>query len=67
MSDFNIMKIINLLTWAIVVAGAINWGLEAFGYNLVTKFLGVYPTAVNAVYMVIAACGVYQIIDKFME
>jgi len=62
---------VNKMSWynktALVIAdiGAINWGLAAFGWNLVEKSLGTWPTAVSVVYYIIALCGIYALIKVF--
>lgn len=55
---------------ALVVVGALNWGLVGFfDYNLVNELVAVLfdgQTAVNvarAVYAVVGLAGVYQIIE----
>lgn len=67
MEDFNVMKIIGFVTWVLAIIGAINWGLAAFDFNLVEKFLGQWPHVVKIVYIVIAASGLYQVVDRFMN
>jgi hypothetical protein len=52
---------------AIVLAaiGAINWGLDAAGFNLVELIFGTWPTVVTVVYYVIALCGIWALVKAF--
>jgi len=45
--------------------GAINWGLYAFGYDLVALILGSIPVLAQIVYVVIGLCGVWVLIKAF--
>ena len=60
------------MTWynktALVLAniGAINWGLNEFGYNLVDLLVGSWSAmAATIVYYVIALCGIYALVKVF--
>lgn len=54
----------NLKYWATVVAGvgALNWGLDAFGFNIVTQFLADYATYI---YYAFGAAGAYLLFNLF--
>jgi len=49
--------------------GAINWGLNELGWNLVDKLVGSWAPAiaVTIVYYVIALCGLYALYATFKE
>lgn len=50
-------KILMLIASVLVVVGAVNWGLEALGFNLVTALLGV-GIATNILYGLVAISGI---------
>ncbi len=64
MTDFNIMRIIGLVASILTIFGAINWGLEAIGHNVVTMLFASNPTIVRVIYFIIAASGVYKLTEK---
>jgi uncharacterized membrane protein YuzA (DUF378 family) len=51
---------LNLITLALVIVGGLNWGLYAFDFNLVNFILGSVPMLEKAVYVLVAASGVFQ-------
>ncbi len=59
------MKDLGNITWWLMVAGAVNWGLALFGLNLVTSILGGVPILVTVVYALIGLSGVYALAEKF--
>jgi len=52
------MELKTLSKWLVVV-GAINWGLSAFGVNLVTMLFGSWPTLVTVVYLLVGVAGLW--------
>jgi len=54
----------NDIVFWIVVVGAINWGLEALGFNLVSLLFGSVPMVVKIIYLVIGVCGVILAINN---
>ena len=46
------------ITWALLVIGGLNWGLEIFGWG-VGQFLGM--TLANVVYALVALSAIYQL------
>lgn len=57
------MKTLHMVTFPLVVVGALNWGLVAlFNYDLVTGLLGGFPAVVTVVYLLIAASAVYLLV-----
>lgn len=56
------MKSLHILTFLLVVIGALNWGLVGlFDLNLVTVILGGLPGLEQLVYVLVGASGVYQV------
>jgi uncharacterized membrane protein YuzA (DUF378 family) len=61
------------MTWysktALVLAniGAINWGLDALGWNAVEKLIGSWAgaTVELIVYYLVALCGIYALYKVF--
>jgi uncharacterized membrane protein YuzA (DUF378 family) len=49
---------LDYLVLVLVIVGALNWGLDALGYNVVDMLLGAY--AVYAYYLV-GLAGLYEI------
>ena len=52
---------------ALVLAnvGAINWGLNALGFNLVDTLVGSWPTVAMIVYLLIGVCGLVGLYKVF--
>ena len=54
------MKLVHMVTFLLVVVGAVNWGLMAlFNFNLVSTLLGSVPTVEKLVYVLVGVSGVY--------
>ena len=54
----------NVIDWialVLVIVGGLNWGLYAFGYNLVEMLLGSIPILEQVVYILVALAAVYLI------
>lgn len=45
--------------------GAINWGLDALGFNLVNLLLGSIPMLEMIVYYLVGLCGIYALYAVF--
>ena len=43
----------------LVVVGGLNWGLYAFGFNLVSILLGWMPILEKVVYVLVALAAIY--------
>ena len=58
---------LNGLTWlcvALVVLGALNWGLVGlFNFNLVGAIFGGFNALTRTIYVVVALAGLYVLID----
>ena len=50
---------LDLLAIVLVIVGGLNWGLYAFGYNLVSIILGWMPILEKVVYVVVALAAIY--------
>ncbi|MDD5152938.1 MAG: DUF378 domain-containing protein [Candidatus Pacebacteria bacterium] len=57
------MKALHVLAFVLVVVGALNWGLVAFGYNLVEMILGAGSTLTKVVYVLVALSAVYLAVN----
>lgn len=56
------MKLLHQLSYVLIWAGAVNWGLVGlFNYNLVESLLGAWPGVVQVVYVLVGLAGVYTI------
>lgn len=54
------MKALETVAFALVVIGALNWGLVALlNLNLVTILLGSWPTLEKAAYVLVGVSAVY--------
>ena len=52
-------KRINLTASIFVLIGALNWGLVAFGYNIVEMIFGGFGLGIKIVYYLIAISGLF--------
>lgn len=59
------MKNVANIAWWLVIVGALNWGLEALGMNLVTMLFGSWPMVVTLVYSLVGLSAVYLVLQKF--
>jgi len=56
---------LHLITWILVIVGALNWGLVGVGgflggnWNVVNLILGSWPTIEWIVYVLVGASAVY--------
>jgi uncharacterized protein len=55
------MRILNIIAWALVIIGAVNWGLVgAFDFNLVSAIFGSNTAlAARIVYILVGLAGLY--------
>ncbi|MEK7575416.1 MAG: DUF378 domain-containing protein [Patescibacteria group bacterium] len=56
------MKQLHMVTFILLVVGGLNWGLVAFGYNLVDSLLGMGSTASMVVYGLVGLSAVVEIV-----
>lgn len=57
------MKGLHMVTFLLVVVGALNWGLSALGFNLVEMLLGSMPGLVKVVYLLVGASAVWLLVS----
>ncbi len=53
------------VSWWLMVVGALNWGLTAFGMNLVAMLFGSIPMVEMVVYVLVGLAGVYSVLNHF--
>ena len=63
-NKFNVEEVCMVL----VLVGALNWGLSAFGFNLVDMLLGAVAGGFLAqvVYVAVALSGVYLAYERYL-
>ena len=49
------------VVYVLVVVGAVNWGLAAWGYNVVDMLLGAGSTVAKVVYTLVGLAGLYLV------
>lgn len=54
------MKSVHMIAFILLVVGGLNWGLYAFGYNLVNKLLGSMPQVEMIVYLLVGVSAVFE-------
>ncbi|MEN9551887.1 MAG: hypothetical protein RI935_264 [Candidatus Parcubacteria bacterium] len=57
------MKSLQTITYVLVIVGALNWGLSALGFNVVSMLLGGMPSVEQLVYLLVGASGVVQLVN----
>ncbi len=56
------MKALNVITLALLIVGALNWGLVGiFGWDLVAALFGDMSALSRTVYILVAASALFQI------
>ena len=59
MYKFN-MKGLHVLTFVLVMVGALNWGLVGlFNFNLLTTIFGSLPSLERIIYIAVGLSGIY--------
>ncbi len=60
------MKALNAITLVLLIVGGLNWGLVGlFDFNLVAALFGAGSVLSRAVYVLVAASAVWQLIPLF--
>ncbi len=54
-----------MVAWWLVVIGALNWGLTAVGFNLVSMIFGSMASLESLVYILVGLSGVYVLAQHF--
>lgn len=61
------LKFFKLVSYALVIVGALNWGLVGlFKFNLVQFLLGSYPLLENIVYDIVGISAVISVITVIL-
>ncbi len=53
------MNALDITAFVLVIVGALNWGLVAFGVNLVSLLFGAVPYLETAVYLLVGLSALY--------
>jgi hypothetical protein len=53
------MKLLDVIALVLLVVGGLNWGLVAFGTNLVEVIFGSMPWLVSTVYLLVGLSAIY--------
>lgn len=62
------MNWFEMLTWVLVIVGALNWGLVGFfDYNLVDELLGAGSMGAKVVYDLVGLSALYMIFTMVMK
>ncbi|MBI3980618.1 DUF378 domain-containing protein [Candidatus Microgenomates bacterium] len=57
------MKYLHMVSFLLVVVGALNWGLVGlFGFNLVNAVVGSVPLLEQLVYVLVGASAVFHLV-----
>lgn len=62
-------KGLHMVSWVLIVVGALNWGLVGLGgfvganWNLVSMILGSWPQLEWIVYLLVGIAGIYEIVN----
>ena len=56
------MKELHMVTYSLVIVGALNWGLVGlFDFNLVMYLLGAWPVVEQVVYILVGLSAVLEV------
>ncbi|MEK7460564.1 MAG: DUF378 domain-containing protein [Patescibacteria group bacterium] len=55
------MKTLHTITMILLIVGGLNWGLTAFGYNVIEMLLGGFPAVVTTIYVLVGLSAIYEI------
>jgi uncharacterized membrane protein YuzA (DUF378 family) len=63
----NGMKYLKQITYALVLLGALNWGIYGIsGFDLIDSVVGIIPGLVRIVYVLVGLSAVYVILNKYI-
>ncbi|MEI6842960.1 MAG: DUF378 domain-containing protein [bacterium] len=54
------MKVLHMITFTLLVIGGLNWGLTAFGYNVVDMIFGVGSTVSMIIYCLVGLSAIFE-------
>ena len=55
------MKGLHIVAFTLLVVGGLNWGLTAFGWNVVNMIFGSWPALETLVYVLVGLAAVSEI------
>ena len=55
------MKAIHMIAWILLIIGGLNWGLTAFGWNVVDKIFGAGSTVSMIIYILVGLAALYDL------
>jgi uncharacterized protein len=55
-------KSVHMVTFILLVVGGLNWGLTAFGYNLVEMIFGAGSTLTMIIYILVGLSAIYELV-----
>jgi uncharacterized membrane protein YuzA (DUF378 family) len=55
------MSTLDWVAYVLVIIGGLNWGLFAFGYNLIEMIFGSIPILATLIYVLVALSALYVI------
>lgn len=58
------MKGLHMVAFWLVIVGGLNWGLTAFGWNVVNMLLGSMPQVEMIVYVLVGLSALYLAYGK---
>lgn len=56
------MKTVHMVAFILLVVGGLNWGLSAFGWNVVNMVVGSWPMLENLIYVLVGLSAVYELV-----
>lgn len=57
------MKALHMVAFILLIVGGLNWGLSAFGWNVVNMLLGSWPTVETIVYVLVGLSAIYMLVS----
>ena len=57
------MKGLHMVTWILLIIGGLNWGLTAFGWNIVDKIFGMGSTISMLIYILVGLSAIFEIFN----
>ncbi|HEY4519717.1 MAG TPA: DUF378 domain-containing protein [Candidatus Paceibacterota bacterium] len=51
-----------MVAFILLVVGGLNWGLSAFGWNVVNMVVGTWPMLENLIYVLVGLSAVYELV-----
>ena len=61
------LKGLDMFVYILVIVGALNWLLYAFGMNLVSMIFGFMPILETIVYVLVGLAGLYLLYMTFLK